>query len=423
MKARAAIALGAIVLVGGCLPSRDPGLGAGRGASDIPPVRVALASRLAAVPIEGTGAWTLVDARGAVVARGRGAENAPRVERRGSELRVTGGGESSAWREGPFTVRPERGALLRADGKRYRGEFRVIGTDAGLLLVNVLPMEDYLRGVVPLEIGPRNRNERGAVEAQAVAARSFTVVRMRGARTAAYDVVAGVSDQVYGGVEAERPESDAAVHATRGLVLLFGGSPVDAPFSAACGGETAAAEEVWRSDGVPHLRRVSDQIPGSDRYYCDIAPRFYWERRWTGTELDAVVARYLSSYAQVPAAGVGRVRALRVDGRTPSGRVAELSLRTTTGTFAVRGNDARSVLRTSAGELLPSAYFSVATEEGPGGQIAQVVARGNGHGHGVGMCQWGAIGRARAGQSARTILRVYYPGTTIGPVPSGHLRP
>jgi stage II sporulation protein D len=168
---------------------------------------------------------------------------------------------------------------------------------------------------------------------------------------------------------------------------------------------------------------VSDKIPGSDRYYCDIAPRFYWERRWSGSELDAVVSRYLSNYAQIPADGTGHVRDVLVAGRTSSGRVAELSLRTTTGAFAVRGNDARAVLRTSAGELLPSSYFSVATEAGSGGQLDRLVVQGNGYGHGVGMCQWGAIGRARAGQSARTILRVYYPGTTIGPIPSGHLRP
>ncbi len=424
MKARATVALGAIVLVvGGCLPGRDPGIGRGRAASDIPQVRVALGSRLSAVPLEGTGAWTLVDARGATIARGRGADNAPRVERRGTELRVAGSGDSSPWHAGPFTLRAERGALLRANGQRYRGEFRIVGTEAGLLLINLLPVEEYLRGVVPLEIGPRGRNERGAVEAQAVAARSFTVVRMRGARTEPFDLVAGVADQVYGGADAERPEADAAVRATTGLILLYGGRPVDAPFHSACGGETAAAEEVWRSDGLPHLRRVSDQIPGTDRYYCDIAPRFSWERRWSGSELDAVVSRYLDNYAQIPAAGTGRVRDVRVAGRTPSGRVAELSLRTTTGTFAVRGNDARSVLRTSAGELLPSSYFSVATEADSGGQLDRLVVRGNGHGHGVGMCQWGAIGRARAGQSARTILRVYYPGTTIGPVPSGHLRP
>jgi stage II sporulation protein D len=99
--------------------------------------------------------------------------------------------------------------------------------------------------------------------------------------------------------------------------------------------------------------------------------------------------------------------------------VNELRIRALRGTYTVRGNDARSVLRTGAGELLPSAYFSVSAEPASGGSIARLVIRGNGYGHGVGMCQWGAIGRARAGQSAREILRTYYPGTTIGPIPSG----
>lgn len=423
MKIRAAVALGAIVLAGACFPGRDPGATRTRAARDEPLVRVALGTRLTSVALEATGGWTLRDARGTTIARGRGATHAPLVERRGSELRVTGGRESSAWRTGPLTLSPDRGALLRANGKRYRGELRILAAENGLTLVNVLGLEEYLRGVVPLEIGPRGRNERAAVAAQAVAARSFAVVRMRAARAEPYDLVSGVADQVYGGVEVERGESDAAVRATAGDVLLYAGRPVDAPFHAACGGETAAAEEVWRSDGVPHLRRVSDRIPGSDRYYCDIAPRFYWERRWSGSELDAVVARYLDAYARIPAGGTGRVRDVRVAGRTPSGRVAELVLRTTGGEFVVRGNDARSVLRTNAGELLPSSYFSVTTEGGSGGQLGALVVRGNGHGHGVGMCQWGAIGRARAGQSARVILRVYYPGTTIGPIPSGYLRP
>jgi stage II sporulation protein D len=91
------------------------------------------------------------------------------------------------------------------------------------------------------------------------------------------------------------------------------------------------------------------------------------------------------------------------------------------GTYSVRGNDARSVLRSPSGELLPSSYFSVAADVGSNGTIARLVVRGNGHGHGVGMCQWGAIGRARAGHSARAILSTYYPGTSVGPIPSGYL--
>jgi stage II sporulation protein D len=83
------------------------------------------------------------------------------------------------------------------------------------------------------------------------------------------------------------------------------------------------------------------------------------------------------------------------------------------GTYRVRGNDIRYVFRSPGGELLNSTYFSPDVLASPDGRVARLVIRGLGYGHGVGMCQWGAIGRARAGQDFRTILRTYYPGTTV----------
>ncbi|MEX2182721.1 MAG: SpoIID/LytB domain-containing protein [Gemmatimonadaceae bacterium] len=420
MRWRVALLGAAAVLA--CTPRvRDGGEGAIRAARGVPPVRVALATGLGTVPLAASGGWTLTDARGDVLVRARAGERWE-VQRRGSELRaIRDIGTATAWRAGPLTQRPERGGAVRHAGKSYRGALRIVTTESGLAAVNVVPLEDYLRGVVPLELGPRPRAERAAVEAQAIAARSYTVIRMaaRGARAAPFDLGATVADQVYGGRDAEDPVADAAVAGTAGRVLLYGGRVVTAPFHSTCGGETAAAQEVWRSDGEPHLRRVSDRIPGRDRYYCDIAPRFAWTRELSGATLNAVVARYLAAFVTVPTGGPGEVDAVSVVGRTPSGRVDQLRIRAVRGTFAVRGNDARSVLRSDAGEPLPSAYFEVRAVPASGGGIGRLVIRGNGFGHGVGMCQWGAIGRARAGQSARAILRTYYPGTTIGPIPSG----
>jgi stage II sporulation protein D len=160
---------------------------------------------------------------------------------------------------------------------------------------------------------------------------------------------------------------------------------------------------------------VSDRIPGTaDRYYCDISPRFSWTRSFSSEELDAAVRAYLASYTTVPSGGAGHVRGATVESRTASGRVARLLIAAERGNFALRGNDIRYVLRIPGGEILNSTYFSVQTESRGDGGLARLVVKGNGYGHGIGMCQWGAIGRARAGQSARFILATYYPGTSVG---------
>jgi stage II sporulation protein D len=400
------------------MPREEPPPPRAEGARD---VRVALATAAQGAVLSGTGAFRIFDAKNAVLVRARGPD-AWTVERRGRQLRATRQGTSTSWSDGVLTLRSDREDEFGVfAAQRYRGAIRVVASDTGVVVVNVLPVEWYLRGVVPLEIGgPRAGNEEAAVEAQAIAARSYTVVRLAAieggtSRNANYDMLSSVADQVYGGADAERPFSNQAVARTIGLVLRYNGRVVSAPYHSTCGGETAEPDEVWRSANEPFLQRVSDRIPGtSDRFYCDISPRFSWTRSLTGDELDAAVRAYLASYTTVPAGGAGHVRGATVESRTPSGRVARLIIAAERGNFSLRGNDIRYVLRTPGGEILNSTYFSVQTESRRDGSLARLVVKGNGYGHGIGMCQWGAIGRARAGQSARAILATYYPGTTVG---------
>ena len=385
-------------------------------------VRVALATAAQGAELSAAGPWRLFDARNSVLVKAR-ATDRWMIERRGRQLRAVSNDAATPWSDGLLTVRGERDdAPPIFAGRRYRGALRIVASDTGLVIVNVLPVEQYLRGVVPLEIGgPRAGNEQAAVEAQAIAARSYTFVRLAAvdgsaSRNASYDMLSSVTDQVYGGMDAERPFSDQAVSATTGQVVKYNGRVVNAPYSSACGGETAAPDEVWRAGNEPYLRHISDRIPGSDRSYCDIAPRFAWTKSFSGEELDAALRSYLRNFATVPAGGPGRAQQVVVESRTPSGRVGRLSITTDRGTYSLRGNDIRYVLRSPGGEILNSTYFSVEPESRRDGAITRLVLRGNGFGHGIGMCQWGAIGRARAGQSARTILATYYPGTTIGTV-------
>lgn len=380
-------------------------------------VRVALSSGVPAVEIGATGDWRLLDEGGGVLLR-VSSNDAWRLEARGRSVHAIRGGIVTPERAGPLVARAEQvHDFMIVNGKRYRGEVVLTARDGGLLVANRLHVEDYLRGVVPLEIGRRVAGEEAAVAAQAVAARSYAYVRMAGGQARPYDLVATVQDQVYGGADAETPIADAAVWATRGLVITYGGRAVNAPYHSTCGGSTAEVTEVWyRSRDEPYLRRVSDRIGGSDRYYCDPSPRFRWTKTLDRTVLTSALERYLSQYVSVPGGRVGVPSGLEVDGKTPSGRVAAVAVRTDRGRFLVRGNDVRFVMRVPNGEILNSTYFSVRTERDGAGRLARATFEGGGYGHGIGMCQWGAIGRARAGIDFRSILSTYYPGTALASV-------
>jgi stage II sporulation protein D len=200
-------------------------------------------------------------------------------------------------------------------------------------------------------------------------------------------------------------------------VLTYQGRVIAAPYSAVCGGRTASSSEVWHADDVAYLKSVSDRVKGqSDRFYCDISPRFRWTRQFSDRELTDALDRNLRGYVTVKGR-IGAVTDLQIESRTPSGRVQMLDIITEQGRYALRGNDIRFVFRSADGAILPSTMLSVTLERGSDGRVERATFSGAGNGHGVGMCQWGAIGRARAGESAREILKTYYPGTVLTALP------
>ena len=378
-------------------------------------IRVLLSSNTPVARIASPSGIALTGTDGKTIARS-GSPDVWRVEHEGRRVRaISPDGVPTAWANGGIVVQPVGDGLLSLNGKPYRGFAALYGAESGMLIVNVLRIDDYLLGVVPLEIGTRALADSAAVQAQAVTARSYAYVHLGSPPSRPYDVTGGTQDQVYGGVAAETEVSSQAVESTRTLVLKYNGRIVNAPYHSTCGGATAAASEIWKSDDEPYLQSVSDRIPGTDRYYCDAAPRFRWTRTIEGAALNAAIAQYLSTYTSVPGKKPGTPRAIAVASRTESGRVGILTITTDRGNFQLRGNDTRYVLRQPGGEILNSTAFTVSTTTGPDGSIGKLTIRGTGYGHGVGMCQSGAIGRARAGQDFRTILHTYYPGTTVAP--------
>ncbi|MFN2635795.1 MAG: SpoIID/LytB domain-containing protein [Gemmatimonadaceae bacterium] len=420
-SARNWLAGGAAIGIAACMSVSSPGAGTGgnvpvvsggykKGSEQL--VRIALVTSGPEGRVSGTGQWNLLEGPAETPSGSHDPNTEWTISAVASRLVPAPAGGTPGNAVDRIAVRSAEAGFVTWNGKRFRGDLVITATDSGLLVVNVLSMDSYLRGVVPLEIGNRTSAEMAAVQAQAVAARTYAYKHLNGSR--AFDMYSTVQDQVYGGVDAEKPLSDSAIATTADIVVLYGGQPISTPYHSTCGGSTAAVTEVWYDQkDEPYLRPVSDKIPGSDKFYCDPSPRFSWTQNFDAAGLRAVMEKYLATYTQAPKGGVGRVRDVREQGRTQSGRLAALTVETDSGSYTLRGNDIRFVLRDPKGTILNSTFIDVvATKDGR--EVSALTVNGRGYGHGIGMCQWGAIGRARAGQSFRTILETYYPGTTIG---------
>ena len=310
-----------------------------------------------------------------------------------------------------FTATDPR-APLWLNGKAYRGVGEVLRDRSGLTVVNRLGLESYLLGVVSAEMGRRSPAEQAALRAQAVVSRTYALRNLRRWRSEGFDLYGTVADQAYGGVAAETAEGRAAVSETRGRVLTYNGGVIEAFYFSTCGGRTAEGYEVFRSAVRPYLRSVSDLNEGGSAY-CSISPRYRWREEWSGEALRATLQRNLSPVAGAGSALIGTVTDVRVTQRSASGRADQLSIAMGGTEVRVDGHARiRQVLRPPGGQQLRSTAFSLIAT-GAGRNVTNLIIDGTGAGHGVGLCQWGAVGRARAGQDYQQILAAYYPGTRL----------
>lgn len=281
---------------------------------------------------------------------------------------------------------------LTINGRRYRGTL-VFHPSGGNRydVVEYLSMSEYLYGVLPKEVDPLWPLE--SLKAQAVVSRSYAVASRQTRMKERFDVSATVLDQVYGGQDSESPESNRAVDETQGYLLMDDDNkPVRAFFHAACGGRTDFPGNVWKTDIEPGVYDIV-----SDRDYCADYPRHKWQLTLSLSSLRERLKR----------AGL-RIRAIqdvRVLQKSPSGRANIMLLQTAKGEVQVAGNRFRLAL---GPETLRSTYLTNV-------QVRKhhVYFEGLGWGHGVGLCQWGARGRALSGQTYTDILSAYYPKAKI----------
>lgn len=333
-----------------------------------------------------------------------------------------------------LAIAPDQGGLLRFQNTGYRGVMHLsISSRGGVLLINAVGIEDYLRGVVPAEVPALWSPE--AVKAQAVAARTYAVQRAGIRKSAPYDVAADVSDQVYLGVAKEHPASDAAIVETAGMVITCNGDPIIAYYHACSGGHTR--------DG-PQAYLVGVESPENSPYDT-------WQLEYTLEELSGILekggfaAGSLRDVRTVPAPevrdgfrivfagsrgnveltptqtrsllGVNTLRSPRFRIEPVGGEaegLAELQhwMRTT---LVSAGNESEVKVRGCVvtngrkARRLTGTHYVLARVQ----RVEKVRFAGGGYGHGLGMSQYGAKYMAEQGATWREIIHHYYSGVEI----------
>lgn len=271
-----------------------------------------------------------------------------------------------------------RGDLL-VTGTRYSGNIDVWRGEASLYIVNELPLEDYIKDVVAVEVSPDWDME--ALKAQAVVSRTYAVYQKAVNGNSVYHIVSSVIHQLYKGNNPDVRVS-YAVEQTRGEILTFKGNTIESFYHSTCGGKTENPEEVF-GKSYPYLPSVESD--------CDLSPYSVWERDIPYAEVEKVL-------------DITGMKGIAIKSFTSTNRAKQLDILHASGTLSVNATDFRKALGWSR---LPSTDFTVVSSDDP------VVLEGKGYGHGVGLCQWGALQMARNGKTYRDILFFFYPGTVI----------
>ncbi len=284
-------------------------------------------------------------------------------------------------------IETKKEGKIYLNNRRFRGNIEIIKSpDQNLLVVNEIDVEDYLYGVLRTEMPYYWPLE--ALKTQAVCARTFALYQNSINSKKDYDLTNDVYSQVYGGRSSEKYWTNRAVNKTFGEVLTYQGKIFPTYFHSTCGGHTENVTQVWGGKLVP-LGGVKDPFCKRSSHY-----------RWKNTiELSEIQHR-------LSAAGykIGKISAITTDQRNDSGRVQEVTIKSTKGTIKIPANKFRHLVGIN---LVKSTNFTVEIIR------SKVRFSGLGWGHGVGLCQWGAYFMARKGYNYKQILEYYYPASKI----------
>ncbi len=279
------------------------------------------------------------------------------------------------------------------NGQSYSGSFDIMKDENGLYVINKLPFEKYIEGVVASEVGKDWEIE--ALKAQAVISRTYAIFNKDINTENIFHLTSTVLHQVYKGDNTD-PLITQAVEGTTGEILTYEGNPINALYHSTCEGKTELPEEVW-VESYPYIKSV--ECNGVN------APYESWQKKFTFEQISKALA-------------INGITDIDITSYTSTGRAKTLKIVTEASETEIKATELRKLLGYRA---LPSTLFSITKND------AEVIFDGKGYGHGVGLSQWGALEMARKGKTYKEILAHFYPGTAItkdnGEIHSRNLSP
>ncbi len=289
------------------------------------------------------------------------------------------------YRRDRITFKVKNGSI-RIDKREYLHQVQISKDSKGKLsVINQIDLEEYLKGVLPLEVNAGWPIE--ALKAHAIISRTFALFKAIEKKDEAFSLLSTVHSQVYGGSLFHKMKTDDAIDATRGEVLTFKGKIFPSYFHAACGGQTAQADKIWAVEPNPVLKGVVCNFCSNSKYWK-------WSFHIPLKQIEEIMQK--NGY---PANHLNNIILTRYD---PSGRASKVVLQYQYSDLTIGADELRAYL---GYERLKSLKATVVVKNG------QAYFSGHGWGHGIGLCQWGARHQAALGKTYRQILEFYFPGS------------
>ena len=360
---------------GGPVPTSPPPITVAGQLKQSPQIRVLLKQNFSSVSVEGSGLASLVV-----------------IKAEDGKIHLTNGNGRGLGSGSGFRLQPLDGKRLKLDGVPYHDVLEVfINPLSRTVVVNELNLESYLRGVVPNElVTDRSRSE--AIKTLTIAARTYAYSSLGQNAVRGFDVYSDTRSQVYRGVGSEKPLANQMIEETRGIIATYQDKPIVAFYSSTCGGRTEDYREVFQRAAIPYLQGGAACPDTSSPYHS-------WDELIPISQIQGRLDRL---------AGVGKLERLEPIRKSQWGRTVEMRFVGTQGEKILKGLDIRSALGLRSNWITD---FEVHRDAS--GYIVEIHAQGKGWGHGVGLCQIGAVELASRGWNSERILKHYYKGIEV----------